>query len=82
MCISAAVGGESEDGLFSFGGLESLRDPGCVPDSYRLPERVSNIADECSRRVQQNFDDISRLSAELAQRESWKRGEVGSGTRV
>ncbi|XP_043209888.1 uncharacterized protein LOC122374896 isoform X1 [Amphibalanus amphitrite] len=64
-----AVRAEHHDGLFSFGGLESLRDPECVPESYRLPERISAIADECMRRVEQAFesqDDLDRLSAELA----------------
>ena len=46
-----------------------LRDPECVPESYRLPERVRDIADTCLQRVERGFVDIDALNSELDARE-------------
>ena len=66
--VPVLIPAEQTDSLFSFGGLDALRDPECVPDSYHLPTRVSNIADECVRLVEEGFDDLERLNGELAVR--------------
>ena len=64
--VPAPIPAEQTDSLFSFGGLDALRDPECVPESYHLPARVSNIADDCVRLVEEGFDDLERLNGELA----------------
>ena len=44
--VSAAEQHHGDD-LFSFTGLDSLSDPDCVPQWYRLPARFTLIADQC-----------------------------------
>ncbi|XP_037093043.1 uncharacterized protein LOC119112860 [Pollicipes pollicipes] len=59
-----------KNALFSFGGLEPLRDPECVPEEYHLPARVKAITDECLDKVHSNFEDLDGLEAELSAQDS------------